>query len=155
MLKIERIVRADWTVIKLSGALTEQGGVQLLHLYSETAPKCVFNLRDIVSINSLGVRAWIMFLREFRVDREVEIDECPSIIVDQMNMLSNFTQKAAVRSVFVPMTCGGCNARTDVLLNKREFPKAGETVRPLRCKACGGSSTLDDDAYFDFLEHSA
>ncbi len=141
-----------WDVIRFGGAITEDAGVQFIQLYGQTGAKVLFNFRDVTNINSNGLRAWMVFLRDFQNDRELALEECTPVIVNQMNMLPSFTQKAKVLSVYVPFHCESCQTMTMTLMTERDFPSDGAAPKAPRCKACMNPTVYDEDEYFMFLE---
>ena len=66
---IVREKRQDWDVVRLAGIMTEEAGVQLLSLYDDCGKKVSFHFGGVTSINSNGVRAWMLFFRDFRLER--------------------------------------------------------------------------------------
>lgn len=151
---ITRERRQDWDLIKLAGEMTEESGVQLLMLYDDATKKCIFNMAGVTDINSNGVRAWIVFFRDFRQEREIEFEACSPVIVAQMNMMRSFSQKARVRSVLAPFMCNTCRLEIAVLIEERDFPPPGSLPRAPRCKSCGGAAEFQDVGFFDFLHDS-
>jgi len=151
---IQREKRQDWDVIRLAGSMTEEAGVQLLKLYDDAGAKCRFNFAGVQDINSNGVRSWMVFLRDFRLEREIQFEECSPAVVNQMNMMTSFSQKATILSVIVPLTCPTCQTQLELLVAERDFPGIENTLKPVRCKSCGSLSEPAEDGYFDFLDTS-
>lgn len=144
--------RGEWDVYHLSGAITEEASIHLLQLYDDAAKKCVFNFKDCQMINSSGIRAWILFLRDFQQDREIELEECAPIVVAQINMLPSFIQKAKLKSVYIPYVCEKCDAEQAVLFNGPNYPASNEEAKPARCKKCQGTAHVsDEDEFFAFV----
>ncbi len=152
-IKITAIRKGDWDVFMLSGKLNENAGLQLLRLYRDAGPRCVFNFRDVVAVNSHGLRAWVLFLRDFQTDRQIELEECSAVVVDQINMLPSFLQKAKVRSIFVPYECAACGDSTSVLITAAEFHKVKRGGKSGRCKRCHTATALSEDVdHFAFVK---
>jgi hypothetical protein len=60
------------------------------------------DLNDLKSINSCGIREWIKWLSG-NSSAEIKFNNCPKVIVDQINMVDGFLPKnASVKSFFVP-----------------------------------------------------
>jgi predicted RNA-binding Zn-ribbon protein involved in translation (DUF1610 family) len=155
-LKIECVRKGEWDVLHLSGKMDENSGLQLLRLYRDASSKCRFNFRDVVSINSHGLRAWVLFLRDFQTDRVIELEECSPVVVDQMNMLPSFLQKARVRSIFVPFDCISCGQVTTVLVDEAEFQLGKRGGKVGRCKQCHAQTQANKDVdYFAFVKDEA
>ena len=152
--KMVREKRGDWEVIRLSGIIDAEAGVHFINLYGDAARSCRFNFRDVTAINSYGIRAWVLFLRDFQGEREVELEECPTVIVDQLNMLSSFRGKAKVKSVFINYACVQCNQTTSQLVEAGKFLdyKSGG-LKSIRCKSCFSEmKPNEDESYFDFVD---
>ena len=109
LFSLKREKKGDREILRLEGAITGDAGLEFIKLYDGISPKCTFNFRDVISINSQGLQVWTMFLRDFVNDHEVQLEECPPVIVSQMNMLPSFVQKAKVTSIYVPYFCEACN----------------------------------------------
>ena len=61
-----------------------------------------FNLKDMASINSSGVRQWILLMRKMK-DTAIFLYECPKVFIDQTNMVKDFLPfNAKIMSFFVP-----------------------------------------------------
>lgn len=151
-LKITREKRGDWDVVRLIGPINEEAGIHFIRLYSDSGDKVVFNFRDVTVVNSNGLRAWVLFFRDFKTDRDIELEECSPTIVDQMNMLPSFTQKAVVRSIYLPFECEDCKLVSNVFIEARDFPEAGKQLKPGRCKKCHGPTRpADAGDSFSFL----
>lgn len=84
----------------LSGRLDET-----FHQVADTIPsfgEVSFNLKDMISVNSSGVRQWILLMRKIKAAK-ILLYECPKIIVDQANMVKDFIPtNAKIISFYVP-----------------------------------------------------
>lgn len=151
-LTITRDHKSEWDVFTLSGGITEDAGAQLLALYNDSGRRCRFVFKDVQMINSNGIRAWMLFLRDFQTDRELELAECSPVIVSQINMLPSFIQRAKVVSLYVPYNCNNCKISNNVLLEAKDYPTSTEELKPSRCKKCHGPTKVDtEEEIFAFL----
>ncbi|MBI2603487.1 MAG: hypothetical protein HYW48_10575 [Deltaproteobacteria bacterium] len=156
-----RIVKNDqWETIFFSGKINEDAEVSLAELNEKVGDRCIFNLKEIEAINSLGVRAWINFLRNFEQNRQIIFEECPPGIVNQFNMIPSFKGKATIRSLYAGYICENCG------LTKMELFKEGENLprnvgaTPLpevKCSNCGKTMELEEleDEYFGWISTRA
>ena len=84
----------------LSGRLDET-----FHLVADTIPsfgEVSFNLKEMTSVNSSGVRQWILLMRKMKA-AQIYLYECPKVIVDQANMVKDFIPpNAKIISFYVP-----------------------------------------------------
>jgi hypothetical protein len=85
---------------------------------------------------------------------QIAFEECPPLVVRQMNMVPSFVGHARVLSVFVPYVCDNCETEKMVLVNADHFAKGklniAETVPCDSCKK--GEMELDGhpQQYFAF-----
>lgn len=110
-----------------------------------------FNWKEITAINSCGVRSWVNFLKELS-GKEVVYEECPTLIVRQMNMVPSFVGAAKIQSVYVPFVCADCETEKVVLVPKDKFSTIANEP-PGTCEACGkGEMEFDGHPkqYFSF-----
>lgn len=73
----------------------------------QTGPLC-FNFKEVISINSIAIRNWVNFVNELKGMR-LFFEECPPLIVRQMNMVPSFKGHAEVRSVQLNYACTNCD----------------------------------------------
>ena len=69
--------------VRMSGYMDEFADYSAL--LAEATPLRL-KLDGIVALNSLGLRKWIGFIRDFGV-RQLELHECPTTFVDAANMM--------------------------------------------------------------------
>jgi anti-anti-sigma regulatory factor len=110
------------------------------------------DLGSVRRINSCGVREWINFIRSITASGPVKLTKCSIPIVEQLNMVFNFRGGATIESFQAPYCCTKCEAPSVVLLTPADVRNL--TPPDSRCRACGGSSVLDDlpQRYLAFLE---
>ena len=115
----------------------------------------IINFRDVKSINSCGIRTWVNFLKDLS-GREVVYEECPPIIVRQMNMVPSFLGSAKVVSVYVPYVSDETDEEKLVLFTAEKFTAAGFTL-PESINEAGGEMELDGNPqqYFAFAKKMA
>jgi hypothetical protein len=86
----------------------------------------------------------------------VTYEECPPLIVKQMNMIPSFTGPARVSSVYVPYVCNHCDQETMQLIDTSGFQKGKiSVVETMPCELCKeGEMELDGQPahYFAFIK---
>jgi hypothetical protein len=124
-------------------------------------------LDGITRINSCGVREWVNFMRDLRVD-SLLFARCAPVVVLQLNAIYNFRGSARVESFLAPYICETCHVDEYKLLDVLEHfpgpePSAGPdsvrspekslTVPAFRCSRCKGVMTFDElpERYLAFL----
>ena len=115
----------------------------------------IINFKDVKSINSCGIRTWVNFLKDLS-GRTVFYEECPPIIVRQMNMVPSFLGMAKVLSVYVPYVSDETDEEKLVLFAADKFTASGFTV-PDTIEDPSGEMELDGNPqqYFAFAKKMA
>lgn len=130
--KFEAVSRGERKVILLKGTIDEDTtfeGVKKL------GGPFIFNFRELLSINSCGIRTWVNFLKELG-SAPIAYEECPPLIVRQMNMVPSFLGSADVLSVFVPYVCDNCEHEKMVLMTKEELATPENIAETIECENC-------------------
>ncbi len=116
--------------------------------------KVIIDFNSVSSINSLGIRHWIQWIRAYPNSKYV-FQGCPQCVVDQMNSVIDFIPtNCVVESFFVPYYCEENGEEKQVLykLNEDYFPN--KPVIPKEIKdSTGNKMELDasPQKYFKFL----
>lgn len=113
--------------------------------------KFFFDFNKVTMINSCGIREWIKYLKEIE-DAQIVYQNCPQIIIEQVNMVHGFIKKGTVlESFFAPYFCPSCDDEKKILLKDSEIVNGKAPVK--QCRTC--KSDLEFDAiekqYFSFL----
>lgn len=149
-------VKDGWEVVHLTGRINEDAEVSLAELKAKLAKQCIINLKEIEAINSLGVRAWINFMRDLEKGREIVFEECTPEVVSQINMIPNFKGKSHIRSVYASYLCENCGEqKLELLTEGKNLPKvADEGLPPVNCPKCKEVMEMEEleDEFFAWLE---
>lgn len=121
-------------------------------LVEQKATQITVDFDKIASINSLGVRGWVQFLRSIEPGREVAFIHCRPIIVMQINMIPSFLDKAKVQSFYAAYICPACGETQTYLLETSGIPE-GTLPEPPKCPKTGDVMETEEleDEYFAFL----
>ena len=114
MLQYQLLPQKKVLKIVFEGPIDEQAVEPLgnLHREAERYGECIFNFDKIAYVNSLGVRAWISFLRAFKEGKNVYFEECRSEILSQFNSVKGFLGGGKVTSFYGDFECPQCEMRT-------------------------------------------
>lgn len=138
--------------VTFAGDLTKN--IPLEELVGPPAPNMIINCRDLLRINSVGIRVWLRYFRMLAERRvHVTLQECPPSIVEHFNNISNFRGKAVVESILVPYRCIACKNGETILYTIEEIQERLPPVET-KCGHCGKSSVFDDitQEYFRFTK---
>jgi anti-anti-sigma regulatory factor len=113
--------------------------------------RMILNLKGISHINSCGIREWIEFQKEHFKAEEVIYQECPQVIVEQMNIVSGFVHSnGIIESFYAPYYSEALDKELKLLLKPADII-GGKA--PAKTDEQGGELEFDDieAQYFNFL----
>lgn len=146
----------EWERLSLFGPIDEDAEVHLTNLLSALSPKVIINFKNVESVNSCGVRAWITFMRELAKGRSLVFEECTPIIVSQINMIPNFRGNAIIQSVYARYTCQNCgNQQQHLFVRGQNLPTAAsDGGGAVACSKCGNQTEMDEleEEFFAWVE---
>ncbi len=141
-------------LVKLAGSIEENVDFNALIGIPSGVQKMSIITREIIRINSLGVKAWIKYFQTI-ASKGIQLNflECSTAIVEQINLISNFTCGGSVESIFVPFCCSNCNTELLGLFRATDLVNIKFQIPDLKCSQCGGVAKFDDipEEYFGFL----
>lgn len=143
----------DKVNVTLSGVIDED--IDFTKYPIEGAKQIQLNLGGIKSINSCGIREWIKWINKAK-DASIVYDQCPKIIVDQINMVEGFLpSNGRVASFYVPYYSEESGNEKNILFTwGKEFTDKG-LMTPAAVKDEDGSEMEMDvieAKYFKFLK---
>lgn len=146
----------DLIKVFFNGSFDTVTGEVLGRLRDEIDPfkRCSFNFRDIQYINSLGLRAWLSFLKHIQKERDITFEECAPIVVNQINFIEDFRGIGKIVSFYGFFSCTKCDHESSYLFDTTKgYKKIIEEVSQISCEKCKSGMELeeDEDAYFRFL----
>lgn len=143
-----------WDFVQYFGPINEEAEVHLSGLLTKLGANVVFNFKNVESVNSCGVRAWINFMRDLEKGRRVIFDECTPEIVMQINMIPSFKSTAQIQSVYGSYKCEACgHQKMNLFEANKNFPSAATSDFPeIACEKCGSKMEMDEmeDEFFAF-----
>ena len=150
--KFELKPEGDKTRIFLKGVIDEDTEFEAL---KKAGNSLIINFKGITSINSCGIRTWVNFMKDLQ-SVPIIYEECPALIVRQMNMVPSFLGHATVASVYVPYVCESCESEKMTLVTADKFNKGNPNIpETLKCDSCNdGEMELDGNPkqYFSFAK---
>lgn len=140
--------------ITIVGPINEEAEIHLSKVVENVGKNCIINFAQVTFINSLGVRAWINFIRELGNGRKIVFEECTPEIVNQINMIPNFKGNAEIKSVYGTYYCDECGHQQNYLFeNGKTLPQSEDINLPdIKCEKCGADMEFEEveDAFFSF-----
>ena len=153
MLNIAREQIGNFLEVSLFGPIEENASLD--QLMGTPAPLMRVICRGVTRINSVGVKSWIRYFSDaHQKGSRFRFVECSPPIVEQMNMISNFTCGGEVESIYVPYACGSCKKELLGLFLVKDLKCCFDTMPRLKCTYCGSRAEFDDigEEYFAFVQ---
>jgi anti-anti-sigma regulatory factor/DNA-directed RNA polymerase subunit RPC12/RpoP len=138
--------------VRLVGSIEES--VNFDQIVGPPESEMVINCKEIPRINSVGVKAWIKYFQSCQAKgTKLKFIECSTSIVEQINLISNFTCGGIVESIYVPFSCVQCKAELLGLFKTEDLKRLQMNIPELKCSKCGNKAVFDDipEEYFGFL----
>lgn len=152
MLSVVKEQKGDALLVRLSGSIEES--VDFEQLIGTPPSELYVNCKGVPRINSVGIKGWIKYFQSLS-EKGVKLtfQECSTAIVEQINLISNFSCGGTVESIFVPFSCENCKSELVGLFKSDALKQANFDIPNLKCSKCGGSAVFDDipEEYFNFL----
>jgi anti-anti-sigma regulatory factor/DNA-directed RNA polymerase subunit RPC12/RpoP len=155
MLKAVREQKGDTLIVRLSGTVDESS--QLETLFGQVPPKLIVHCKDVHQLNSAGVKSWIRFFSDLKLAKvNFQFIECSPPVVEQINMIMNFTAGGSVASIYLPFYCAKCSKSFYSLISIDKLRTIYKNLPAPACPQCGSATEFDDieDEYFGFLERA-
>ena len=153
MLNVLKERNGEVLVVRLVGSIEES--VNFESLIGPAVPEIQVNCREVPRINSIGVKAWIKYFSSLQQrGTKLRFVECSTAIVEQINLISNFTCGGTVESIYLPFSCGGCKGEFIASFKVEDLRRIAQNVPEMTCPKCSGKAIFDDipEEYFAFLD---
>ena len=141
--------------VRFSGKI-DASGVEVNKLNQLVSGDCIFNLKKVEYVNSIGMKEWIGFMEDFSSGRKIIFEECSPSIINQINIIPEFTNYAKVTSFYSVFVCEECQFQMDHLFETSlGYTQIMEQSEKMVCRTCGNTMELDEypKSYYSFLEH--
>lgn len=153
MVNVIKEQKGNALVVRITGSIEEN--VNFDQLIGQPPAEMHVNCKEIVRINSIGVKAWIKYFQTAEKNGTIlKFQECSTAVVEQINLISNFTCGGSVESIYVPFSCNDCNTELVGLFKTDDLQKYHGKLPDLKCSKCGGVAIFDDipEEYLGFLK---
>ena len=142
-----------FTYLKLEGVIDEDNTLaQLIHQIHDHL--IILDLAGIERINSCGVRDWVNWLGHLSATNiRVLMIRCSPAIVNQVNMVSNFSGEGVIYSFFAPYFNPETDSERGVLLYTRDLLGQFPVKAPVIYADDGVQLEFDEfeESYFAFI----
>ena len=140
-------------LVELAGAIEEN--VHLDQLIGPVKDSLIVNCKGVTRINSVGVKTWMKYFQGLKAQSvSFKFIECSYPIIEQLNMISNFSCGGDVESILLPYSCVKCQNEFVAICGTVQLRESGLQPPAARCDKTDCAARFDDDPeeYFYFLE---
>lgn len=153
VLNVKREEQGSTLILHLSGEINET--VDFNRDVGATATETVLICKDITRVNSIGVKGWVKFFQErAKQGTKLRFAECSPAIVEQLNIIMNFSCGGKVESIYAPFVCTNPACRKGVvsLYKTEDLKRLNFTLPAIKCDKCNSEAVFDDlpEEYFRF-----
>lgn len=143
-LTLNKQILPDELKVELTGSIDEDADFKELSGLAQK--KIVFDFNGVTMINSCGIREWIKFVDDLSISSHIVYENCPQIIIEQINMVHGFVPNGAmINSFYAPYYCESCGKEAKIHLNAQDVKN--RKAPKVKCPHCG-----QEDADFDAIE---
>ena len=154
--KLHARLRASeaYSFLQLRGVIDEDNSLDRL-LPRITGNTLVIDTSDVIRINSCGVRDWVNWLSGLYKKGVIAVlIRCSPAIVNQINLVTNFSGHSIVHSFHSPYYCEACDKEIQKLVETDTLLASSPVRAPsFRCGDCGSALEFDDleESFFAFI----
>jgi len=144
----------DTTRISIGGVIDEQADFK--DVFSKLNSNVVIDMDTVEMINSCGVREWLQATKEIPKSTDVQYENCPPRIVEQINYIANFLGHGEVISFYAPYYCPKEKKDVNILLTPKDIKIKDIPEAPKKkCPDCKSPLEFEDieEEYFSFLQN--
>ncbi len=118
-LEIKVEISGDQALAKLIGQINEDSDLSALE--NITAKTLILDLKEVSLINSCGIREWVEFQNQHFDFEQVIYENCPQVIIEQMNIVAGFIHKnGKIKSFYAPYFNEFTDEEVKILLTPQE-----------------------------------
>lgn len=146
MLKVSYETKDQMSLLTLEGPMDESAAKALRDCLPAMAKDVRIDFSQVEYFNSLGIRAWVNFLRNLLDGRKVSYVNCPMDFIQQISMLPFLSRGVSIDSFFVDFACDACGFETKLHFScKSGREKLLEEISAQSCERCQSSLRSEED----------
>ena len=124
---IKKDKKDDKDLLSIQGAIDEEAEFPNYELSGEV----FVDLGQVSSINSIGIRAWVLWFGQFKDKVHFSFFNVPKSVTMQMNMVEGFLPpQSSILSLYVPFYCESCDEEKEMLFEVgKQISIEGDSVK--------------------------
>lgn len=150
MVNVVKERKGEVLTVQFIGSIEENAN--LGNLVGQVPKDLHVNCKGVTRINSEGVKSWIKYFQDLQQKgTNIRFFEVSTVMIEQVNLISNFFVGAPIESFYAPYSCNVCTKEYICLIET----KSCKTPSPpeQKCPKCNVELDFDDivEEYFGFL----
>lgn len=147
--------QANTLTIEIKGSIEEN--LDFSAVIGQPPEILIVQCRNISRINSAGIKSWIQYFQHCKKQgTQITFTECSIPIVEQINLVSNFTCGGKVESITIPFFCTHCKEQSTSIYTIEQLTALAKTeqltaldktdlFKDVKCTRCQCGLTFDDN----------
>lgn len=135
------------TKVSLTGPMDENSAKVLSELFGRlpNSPICL-DMGGIEYFNSLGIRAWVNFVKPLSDGRTLSYEHCTPDFINQVNMIPALMKGSIILSFSSEFACPQCGHQQTIEFNgQNEKANLLKAFLSQACKKCGDTLLPEED----------
>ncbi len=126
--------------LEFSGRVDESSALPSL-TQCESLVELVLDLKNLTSMNSMGIKAWVLWIKQVPKHLRIIYRRCPAFLVSQMKVFLGFLPPGArIESFYVPYFCPACKAITAIPYDNTPQTALEDSIT---CPKCQQAAEID------------
>ena len=150
--QIKTAKKDEYQIVEIHGHIDEEF-MQVANAIPDSS-SYILNLKNLISINSSGIREWILYAQKLKL-KKVLLTDCPKPFIDQASMVDGFIpENFQILSFYVPYFNEETDSEKLVLVHHgKDFTKDTNNIQNEFKDADGLTYEIDiiPTKYFKFL----
>lgn len=150
--QIKTAKKDEYQIVEIHGHIDE-AFMQVANTIPDSTTY-IFNFKNLISINSSGIREWILYAQKLKT-KKVILTDCPKPFIDQASMVDGFVpENFQIQSFYVPYFNEAKDLEKLVLVQfGKEYSATTQQIPAEHTDADGTVFELDviPSKYFKFL----
>ena len=150
--QIKTAKKDEYQIVEIHGHIDE-AFMQVANTIPDSTTY-IFNFKNLISINSSGIREWILYAQKLKT-KKVILTDCPKPFIDQASMVDGFVpENFQIQSFYVPYFNEAKDLEKLVLVQfGKEYTATTQQIPAEHTDADGTVFELDviPSKYFKFL----
>ncbi len=145
--------QGDVATYTFEGEMTERFDFKKIEITK--CKEVIFNMSQIRSFNSCGIREWVFFMKELEEVDSLSFEECSVSTIDQFNMVPATLGVGIVNSFYAPYYCEKEDKPLERLIHidssANDLSQGQAPI--LKCESCSMELIFDaiEESYFMFI----